>query len=133
MLPSRFQRTLVLIACLLCCVYAGIMLYGAVDYWIKIHRFGIATEDLYVPRVIVEALYGGEPGFRYEPIGIPRWVPYGALPIGMALLLFRFAQTTVLIALGRRDNLIAGHEVEEAVAEAQAGAAGQPPAPGGGN
>jgi len=41
------------------------------------------------------------------------------LPLGMALLLFRFAQATYLIAVGKRELLIAGHEVEEAVAEAQ--------------
>jgi TRAP-type C4-dicarboxylate transport system permease small subunit len=52
-------------------------------------------------------------------VGIDRWVPYMALPIGMALLLFRFIQVTVLIALGKREHLIAGHEVEDAVAEAQ--------------
>ena len=131
MLPTRRQRILVVFAGLLCCLYAGIMLYGAWEYWSKIYRFGIDTEDLYVPRIIVEALYGGEPGFKYEPIGIDRWVPYAALPLGMALLLFRFVQTTVLIALGRKDNLIAGHEAEEAVAEVQAGSGEELHIPGG--
>jgi C4-dicarboxylate transporter DctQ subunit len=130
-LPSRHQRVLVVFAGLLCCAYAGIMLFGAWDYWTKILRFGIDTEDLYIPRVIVEAIYGGEEGFRYEPIGIDRWVPYLALPIGMALLLFRFVQVTVLIALGKRSNLIAGHEAEEAVAEVQAGNPDQMQIPGG--
>jgi C4-dicarboxylate transporter DctQ subunit len=128
-LPSRGQRVLVVAAGVLCCVYAAIMLFGAWDYWTKILRFGIDTEDLYIPRVIVEAIYGGEEGFRYEPIGIERWVPYMALPIGMALLLFRFVQATVLIALGKRPNLIAGHEAEEAVAEVQAGKPNDLPRP----
>ena len=48
-LPSRQQRVLVVIAGLLCCTYAGIMLFGAWDYWTKILRFGIDTEDLYIP------------------------------------------------------------------------------------
>jgi len=130
MFPTRYQRYLIILAALLCCVYAGIMLYGAWDYWTKILRFGIDTEDLYVPRVILEALYGG-PDYRHEPVGIDRWVPYAALPLGMALLLFRFVQATVLIALGRRDHLIAGHEAEDAVAEAQMAATGTPPAPDG--
>lgn len=119
MLPRRYERYLVLFAGLCCCAYAAIMLFGAWEYWSKIYRFGIDTEDLYVPRVIVELLYGGQEGFRYEPIGIDRWVPYSVLPIGMALLLFRFAQATYLIAIGKRELLIAGHEAEEAVAEAQ--------------
>jgi len=127
--PARYQRWLILLATLLCCVYAGIMLYGAWDYWSKIYRFGIDTEDIYVPRVIVEAIYGG-PDYKHEPIGIDRWVPYAALPLGMALLLFRFIEALVMIATGRRDNLIASHEAEDAVAEARAAAAPPPPSHG---
>jgi C4-dicarboxylate transporter, DctQ subunit len=125
--PERLQRWFILLAVALCCVYAGIMLYGAWDYWIKMFRFGIDTEDLYVPRVILEAIYGG-PDYDHEPVGIDRWVPYLALPLGMALLLFRFVQAAVLIATGKRANLIASHEVEDAVAEAQT--ASTPPAEG---
>jgi C4-dicarboxylate transporter DctQ subunit len=124
--PARYQRWLILLAALLCCVYAGIMLYGSWDYWSKIYRFGIDTEDLYVPRIIVEAIYGG-PDYRYEPVGIDRWVPYAALPLGMALLLFRFIEALVMIATGRRETLIASHEAEDAVAEVQAAAAAPPP------
>lgn len=116
MFPERYHRYFILLAAVICCVYAGIMLYGAWDYWSKILRFGIDTEDLYVPRVILEAL--GGPDYEHEPVGIDRWVPYLALPIGMALLLFRFVQATVMIALGKSDHLIAGHEAEDAVAEA---------------
>ena len=127
--PARYQRWLILLAALLCCVYAGIMLYGSWDYWSKIYRFGIDTEDLYVPRIIVEAIYGG-PDYRHEPVGIDRWVPYAALPLGMALLLFRFIEALVMIATGRRATLIASHEAEDAVAEVQAAAAPPPPSHG---
>jgi len=117
MVPGRTQRWIILLAALLCCVYAGIMLYGAWDYWVKMYRFGIDTEDLYVPRVILEA-FGG-PDYEHEPVGIDRWVPYAALPLGMALLLYRFVEATVMIASGRRQTLLASHEVEDAVAEAR--------------
>lgn len=123
--PARTQRLIILLGALLCCVYAGIMLYGSWDYWSKIYRFGIDTEDLYVPRIILEAL--GGPDYEHEPVGIDRWVPYAALPIGMALLLFRFVQAAVQIATGRRANLIASHEAEEAVAEAHATVTSQEP------
>ena len=128
--PARYQRWLILLGALLCCVYAGIMLYGSWDYWSKIYRFGIDTEDLYVPRIIVEAIYGG-PDYKHEPVGIDRWVPYGALPLGMALLLFRFVQAAVQIVTGRRDHLIASHEVEDAVAEVRMEAAKAPQSTGG--
>jgi len=127
--PARYQRWLILLATLLCCVYAGIMLYGSWDYWSKIYRFGIDTEDLYVPRIIVEAIYGG-PDYRHEPVGIDRWVPYAALPLGMALLLFRFIEALVMIATGRRETLIASHEAEDAVAEVRAAAVPPPPSHG---
>lgn len=123
--PARYQRWLILLAALLCCVYAGIMLYGSWDYWSRMFRFGIDTEDLYVPRVILEAL--GGPDYEHEPVGIDRWVPYLALPLGMALLLFRFVQAAVLIATGKQANLIASHEAEEAVAEAHAAVTSQEP------
>src|SRR3546814_15688493 len=112
---SDLHRYFILLAAAIGCVYAGIMLYGAWDYWSKILRFGIDTEDLYVPRVILEAL--GGPDYEHEPVGIDRWVPYLALPIGMALLLFRFVPSTVMIALGKSDPLIPGHAAEDSVAE----------------
>lgn len=50
-------------------------------------------------------------GERYEKL--PRFIPYFALPLGMALLTLRFAQATWQIATGKLDRLIAGHEAEE--------------------
>lgn len=131
LVPGRYQRWVIVLSALLCCAYAGIMLYGAWDYWIKMFRFGIDTEDLYVPRVILEALGGAD--YEHEPVGIDRWVPYMALPLGMALLLFRFVEAAVAIATGKRATLIASHEVEDAVAEAQASRDAQPRRPGEGN
>src|SRR3546814_18782600 len=94
------------------------MLYGAWDYWSKILRFGIDTEDLYVPRFILEAL--GGPDYVHEPVGIEPWVPYLALPIGMALLMFRFVHATVRNPLGTSDHQLAGNTAVDAVAGAQA-------------
>ena len=38
-----------------------------------------------------------------------------ALPLGMALLTWRFLQVTWQILTGKLDRLIAGHEVEEEI------------------
>jgi C4-dicarboxylate transporter DctQ subunit len=91
------------------------MLAGAWEYISKIYRIGIPTEDLYVPRALVQLIGGEEDP---DEVPIPRWIPYAALPIGLALLLFRFVQAFWLIATGRRRTLIAGHEVEEMADEA---------------
>ena len=47
----------------------------------------------------------------------PRSFPMRFLPIGMALLLFRFVQVFVRLLRGQEASLIVSHEVEEAVAE----------------
>jgi C4-dicarboxylate transporter DctQ subunit len=57
-------------------------------------------------------------GEAYEKM--PRFIPYAALPIGMALLTFRFLQAGVQLLQGRIDTVIAGHEAEELVEEAAA-------------
>ncbi len=121
--PARVERLLVLFACLCCIAYAAILLVGAWDYISKIYRIGIPTEDLYVPRVLVELLSGAA---DYEEVPIPRWIPYAALPLGLALLLFRFVQAFWLILTGRRARLIAGHEAEEMAEQAKQRSAEEP-------
>jgi C4-dicarboxylate transporter DctQ subunit len=58
-------------------------------------------------------------GDAYEKI--PRFIPYAALPIGLALMTFRFLQLAWKIHTGEINKIIASHEVEddlEAVKEA---------------
>ncbi len=55
-------------------------------------------------------------GEAYEKM--PRFIPYAALPIGMALMTFRVIQAAWHLATGRIDTIIAGHEAEELVEEA---------------
>jgi C4-dicarboxylate transporter DctQ subunit len=52
-------------------------------------------------------------GETYEKL--PRFIPYAILPIGMALLLFRFVQATWRVWTGEATTLIASHEAEEDV------------------
>lgn len=83
---------------------------GAIAYWTKMYTIGIGLEDLRFPEPVMHAL-----GFETDTI--PRWVAYSILPIGLALLAFRFAEAAVHIALGKREMVIASHEAEELVAE----------------
>lgn len=46
---------------------------------------------------------------------LPRVIPYAILPVGMALLLYRFVQATARIWTGRQDSLIVSHEVEDEI------------------
>jgi C4-dicarboxylate transporter DctQ subunit len=57
-------------------------------------------------------------GEHYEKL--PRFIPYAALPIGAALMLFRYIETTLEVLRGDVDRIIAGHEAEDLVEEAAA-------------
>lgn len=57
-------------------------------------------------------------GEAYEKL--PRFIPYAALPIGMALLTFRVLQAGWRVARGEADSIIASHEAEDLVEEAAA-------------
>ena len=94
-----------------------LLLIGAWDYWYPFatERAWLETDDLPMPdwlRFIEPWLNEGE---AYEKL--PRFIPYAALPLGVALLTFRFLQQTWRILNGRSDRLIAGHEAEEMMEE----------------
>ena len=57
-------------------------------------------------------------GEDYEKL--PRVVPYTILPIGCALILYRFCEAAWGVATDKRESLIVSHEAEEAVEEAAA-------------
>lgn len=129
------RRVLALIAGVLCIIYAALLLKGAWDYWANFANLPKTTgrwfptgfqemtstsyrawyEVLEVP--IPDFLRWIEPlmneGERYDKL--PRFIPYAILPIGMALLLFRFIQATWRVWTGTSDSLIVSHEAEEAV------------------
>ena len=133
----KTRRILTLIAAVVCVVYAGLLMKGAWDYWANFanlpqttgrwfptgfeemkrtsYRGWYEVIDIAFPdwlRWIQPIMNDGD---DYEKI--PRFIPYAILPIGMALLLFRFVQVFVRLLCGHEASLIVSHEVEEAVAE----------------
>lgn len=129
------RRTVGLIAGALCIFYAVLLMKGAWDYWANFANLPQTTGRIFptgleemkrtsyrgwyevVDIPFPEWLRWIEPimneGEHYEKV--PRFIPYVILPIGMALLLFRFIQATVRIARGEADSLIVSHEAEDAV------------------
>lgn len=131
----RGRRVLALLAGAICIFYAVLLMKGAWDYWANFANLPQTTgrwfptgfeemkrtsyrswyEVLEVPmpdflRWIEPLMNEGE---KYEKI--PRFIPYAILPIGMALLLFRFIQATLRIWTGAADSLIVSHEAEDAI------------------
>ncbi len=129
------RRIFGLIAGAVCIAFAFLLLKGAWDYWANFanlpqttgrwfptgleemkrtsYRGWYEVIDIHMPqwlRWIEPIMNEGE---AYEKI--PRFIPYMILPIGMALLLFRFVQATLRIWRGEAESLIVSHEAEEDV------------------
>ena len=144
MVTPKVKRAMTIVACLACIFYAFLLLKGGWDYWANFANlpqttgrwFPTGFQEKFLAKGWYETsdvtmlpifnflsdwFNGGEP---YEKM--PRLVPYLVLPIGMALLLFRFCQASLSVLRGERDMLIVSHEVdEEAVEEAAATIAAQ--------
>ncbi|SDC96454.1 TRAP transporter small permease [Ruegeria marina] len=123
----------------LCCILYGIMLFkGSWDYWAPFAALqptegrwfplgfteGVRDRAFYVTDQVpmLEIFRWLEPLINYgeEYEKLPRVIPYVILPVGSALLLFRFVQATLGVLRGSRESLIVSHEAEDAVAEAAA-------------
>jgi len=117
-LPTPLKKLAALATVLACLAFSLMMLKGAWDYWYPFatERVWMETNDipmLDILRFIEPLMNEGE---HYEKL--PRFIPYFALPLGMALLVFRFLQAGFYVLTGKVDSLIASHEVEEMLEEA---------------
>lgn len=113
MAPEGLRKVYALVAVALCLTFSVLLLIGSWNYWYPFatERAWYETDDIPMPEVLqflADALNEGE---RYEKL--PRFIPYAALPIGMAMLTFRFLQIAFQILTGKLDRMIASHEAEE--------------------
>lgn len=117
LLSPAARRWAALFAVGSCLLFALLLLKGSWDYWYPFitKQAFLETQDIPMPdfmQFLAPMLNDGE---EYEKI--PRFIPYLALPLGMALLTFRFAQVAVDVWTGKVDTMIASHEAEEALEE----------------
>ncbi|GGA16097.1 MAG: TRAP transporter small permease [Rhodobacteraceae bacterium] len=133
--PHGVRRVFAIVAAVVCIFYAALLLKGAWDYWANFanlpqttgrwfptgfeemkrtsYRSWYEVVDIPMPdwlRFIEPLINYGD---AYEKL--PRFIPYAMLPLGAALLLFRFIQAGVRIFTGRQDSLIVSHEAEDAI------------------
>ena len=138
LLGSKTRKLLALIAVTTCIIYAFLLTKGAWDFWANFANlpqttgrwFPTGFEDKFLGKAWFETVDTPMPEFlrfmedwmnegeEYEKI--PRMIPYAMLPIGFALLLFRFVQAAYRLAIGTQESLIVSHEVEDALAEVAA-------------
>ncbi|MEF1167360.1 TRAP transporter small permease [Vibrio campbellii] len=113
MVSEPKRKVLALLAAAGCLAFSILLLVGSWNYWYPFvtERAWYETDDIPMPEIFQFLAGWLNEGERYEKL--PRFIPYFALPLGMALLTFRFVQITWQIATGKLDRLIAGHEAEE--------------------
>lgn len=118
LVPPGVKRLLAIISAVACLTFAILLLIGSWNYWYPFisNLAYLTTEDIFMP-------FGGEflgnifnEGESYEKV--PRFIPYLALPLGLALITLRFIQLAWKVLKGERDSLIASHEAEELLEKA---------------
>ncbi len=92
LLGPKAARAVAMVATVLCIAYALILAWGGWQYVAKMHEVGIEMQDM----------------------PVQQWIPRMVLPLGFALLAFRFAQVLWALATGRASRLL-GDEAEEAL------------------
>jgi C4-dicarboxylate transporter DctQ subunit len=140
------RRILASLSVLASLTFAILLLIGSWNYWYPFatEQAWYETEDLTMPEALrfIESwvnecgtteepvseddaacrqAFEEETGDEYFPIvyeKVPRYIPYLALPLGMALLTLRFLQLGWRVATGEIDKIITSHEVEEELEEA---------------
>jgi C4-dicarboxylate transporter DctQ subunit len=93
LLNPKARRVTSIVAVLLCLLYAGLVIYGASIYVLKMRSAGIELEDL----------------------PIQMWIVRAVLPVGFLLLVIRFLPVLVNLIRGKADHLLLANEVEEAL------------------
>lgn len=109
-IPKRIMAGIALLACL---AFSILLLIGSWNYWIPFatERAWLETDDIPMPEILQFLSDWLNEGERYEKL--PRMIPYLALPLGMALMTFRFLQLGWKIIRGELDMIITSHEAEE--------------------
>ena len=117
------RRGLTILAIACCLAFTLLLLKGSWDYWwlFANKRSFLEVNDVPMPAFLQFLATWLNEGELYEKI--PRFIPYFALPLGMALLLFRLVQAGWRVLKAQQDLLIASHEAQEKVDEAAAATA----------
>lgn len=112
LMPPLGRKIAALLSITACLAFSIMLLIGSWDYWYPFatERAWLETEDIPLPELFqfLSTLFND--GERYE--NVPRFIPYLALPLGMALLTLRFLQAGWKVITGQQDTIIASHEAE---------------------
>lgn len=121
LLPPNLKKMAALFAVGASLVFSLLLLKGSWDYWYPFvtKRAFLEVNDIPMPDFLHFIAVWFNEGERYEKI--PRFIPYAVLPISMALLTWRLLQAGWSIAKGDQHSIIASHEAEELLQDAETG------------
>ena len=111
------RRAFGLVAVAACLAFCVLLLIGSWEYWYPFatKRAFLEVNDVPMPQFLQFLADWFNEGEAYEKM--PRFIPYAALPVGMALLTWRFVEAGWRIARGDQVMVIASHEAEEKLRE----------------
>ena len=114
-MSPKTRRIFGLLAVAACLAFSLLLLKGSWDYWYPFatKRAFMEVNDIPMPDFLQILATWFNQGERYEKI--PRFIPYAALPLGLALLTYRFFQAGWHIFKGKQDRIIASHEAEDMI------------------
>jgi len=93
LMPPGLRRGVSIVVVLLCLAYTSIVIVGAYEYVSKMKMVGVELEDL----------------------PIPVWMVRSILPLGYALMAFRFLQVLWQLITGKSDSLHLADEAADAL------------------
>ena len=131
-LPTGPRKVALIVASLVCVVYAVLLMKGAYDYWAPFAGLDVTSgrwfptgftptrsrafmETDQVPMPFFLNFLGDliNDGDSYSKL--PDFVPYTMLPFACALILLRFVQAFIRVLRGTQHTMIVSHEAEEAI------------------
>lgn len=113
--PRRLQALVAVFACI---AFSVLLLIGSWQYWEPFvgKRAWYQVDDIVMPEFLQFLAGWLNEGERYDKL--PRFIPYFGLPLGVALLTFRFLQAGWRIFIGKQVLVIASHEAEDMLLDA---------------
>ncbi len=111
----RTRRILAIISVLCCLAYCLLLLKGCWDYWYPFmtKNAWYEVDDIPLANSMQFLSQWFNEGEKYEKI--PKFIPYFVLPLGAALLTFRFLEAGYRIICGAQNAVITRHEAEQRV------------------
>lgn len=91
---DKVKKRISVVAALLCIIYGIFILVGSYNYVSKIYAIGILSQDIK---------------------WLPQWMPRMVMPIGYALIIFRFFEALIKILKGQQTTLGLANEARDAI------------------